>query len=130
MTRRVLADTNTLVSAFMFPGSVPDHALQHILSFDRLVLTNWVLGEFDRIIETKWPTRLASARAGIAALDYDLAEPTAIELQISDLNDQPVLEAAVADGVDIIVTGDKRFFALGLVRPEVLTARQYLDLDA
>lgn len=54
MTRRILADTNILVSAFVFPGSVPDQAFQHILSFDRLVLTDWVLGEFDRIVETKW----------------------------------------------------------------------------
>lgn len=36
----------------------------------------------------------------------------------------------MSNGVNIIVTGDKRFFALGLVRPQVLTARQYLDLDA
>jgi putative PIN family toxin of toxin-antitoxin system len=124
-----LADTNIFVSAFVFPGSVPDQAFQHILSFDRLVVTNWVLGEFDRIVETKWPQRLAAARLFIAALEYDLVEPSAITLQISDPNDQPVLEGAVSGRADIIVTGDKRFFALGLARPQVLTARQYLELQ-
>lgn len=125
--RRVLADTNILVSAFIFPSSVPDQALQHILSFDRLVLTNWILEEFDRIIETKWPERIEAARTMIAALKYELAEPTAIELQISDPNDQPILEAAVTSAVDIIVTGDKRFFALELARPQIVTARQFLS---
>lgn len=128
MTRRILADTNILVSAFVFPGSVPDQAFQYILSFDHLVLTNWILGEFDRIIVRKWPELLVPARAFVSALEYDLAQPSAIELQISDPNDQPVLEAAESNSVDIIVTGDKRFFMLGLDRPQVLTARQYLDL--
>ncbi|WIY83842.1 PIN domain-containing protein [Propionimicrobium sp. PCR01-08-3] len=125
--RRVLADTNIPVSAFIFPSSVPDQALQHILSFDRLVLTNWILEEFDRIIETKWPERIEAARTMIAALKYELAEPTAIELQISDPNGQPILEAAVTSAVDIIVTGDKRFFALELARPQIVTARQFLS---
>ena len=74
MRRRVLADTNILVSAFIFPGSVPDQAFQRILLFDRLVLTNWILGEFVRIIATKWPDRLKPARALLAALDYDINE--------------------------------------------------------
>lgn len=45
-----------------------------------------------------------------------------------DGDDQPILDAAIAGSVDIILTGDKDFHALRLARPQVLTARAYLDL--
>lgn len=129
MTQRVLADTNVLVSALRSPGSVSDQALQRILERDRLVLTGWILTEFIEVIGRKWPERTAVARLLLDGLDFDLVDPAATELVIADPDDQPILDAAVVNGVDIIVTGDRHFHELGLVRPLVLTPRAYLDLE-
>lgn len=43
--------------------------------------------------------------------------------------DQPIVDAAISGGVDIILTGDKDFHALGLVEPRVLDPRAFLDLS-
>lgn len=128
MRRRVLADTNILISAFLFPGSVPDRALQHILTRDHLVLTEWILNEFARVVARNWPNRADAGRAFLEAIDHDLAAPTETALRISDPGDQPILEAAIGGSVDILVTGDKRFFSLGLHRPRILSAREFLEL--
>jgi len=45
-----------------------------------------------------------------------------------DAKDQPILDAAIAAAIDVIVTGDKDFHTLDLTAPLILTPRQYLDL--
>ena len=46
---------------------------------------------------------------------------------ISDPKDAPILNAAILEDVDIVISGDRHFLSLGLERPEVLTAAQYLE---
>jgi predicted nucleic acid-binding protein len=46
---------------------------------------------------------------------------------MSDPDDRPILDAAVAGAIDIIVTGDKAFLSLTLDRPRILTARDFLN---
>jgi predicted nucleic acid-binding protein len=50
-----------------------------------------------------------------------------VSVPISDPDDQPILDAAVAGAVDAIVTGDRAVLSLGLDRPRILTAREFLD---
>ncbi|MGB7980221.1 MAG: PIN domain-containing protein [Candidatus Nanopelagicales bacterium] len=63
----------------------------------------------------------------LAGIDYELASPSGPSVPISDPDDQPILDAAVAGAVDVIVTGDKAFLSAGLERPRILTARGFLD---
>lgn len=98
---RVLLDTNVVFSALLFPASVPAQALSLVIAEEhQLVFTQWVLVE---------PANVASAVA------------------ISDPNDQPILDAAIAAAVDVIVTGDKRFHALDVETPRILTARGFIE---
>ena len=99
--RRVLVDTNVLISALVFPTGVPALAFWHVVAEERLLL---------------------------AGLEYELLPVADLSIPMRDGDDQPILDAAIAGAVDIILTGDKDFHALGLVRPRVLTARAYLDL--
>ncbi len=46
---------------------------------------------------------------------------------MADAADQPIFDAALSAGVDVLVSGDKHFLSLVLDRPEIVTARAFLD---
>jgi len=48
------------------------------------------------------------------------------ESAIRDINDRPILRAAVNAKVDVIITGDKDFLESGIVKPKSLTAAEFL----
>ena len=75
------------------------------------------------VVRGKRPDLLAALDTFMAGVDYELASPGGASVPISDPDDQPILDAAV----DIVVTGDKAFLSLGLDRPRILTARDFLD---
>ena len=127
---RVLVDTNVIISAFLFPNSTPARALALVLGEHRLVLSRWVIDELHEVVERKWPERGPALEGFFLELDYDLAEPGDPSVPISDPKDQPILDAAIAAAVDVIVSGDKHFLSLDLDRPQILTARSFLDTYA
>ena len=124
---RVLIDTNILISALLFPSSVPARALLRAVSEDELVLCDQNIAELREVLRRKAPARLHAAEALLAELSYELI-PAVVNTQktIRDEKDQPILNAAVLYEVDAVVTGDKDFLSLGLARPRCLTAAQYL----
>lgn len=124
---RVLIDTNILISALLFPSSVPARALLRAVSEDEFVLCDQNIAELREVLRRKAPARLPAAEALLAELSYELI-PAVVNTQktIRDEKDQPILNAAVLYEVDAVVTGDKDFLSLGLARPRCLTAAQYL----
>ena len=124
---RVVIDTNILISALLFPSSVPARALLRAVSEDELVLCDQNIAELREVLRRKAPARLPAAEALLAELSYELI-PAVVNTQktIRDEKDQPILNAAVLYEVDAVVTGDKDFLSLGLARPRCLTAAQYL----
>lgn len=123
---RVLVDTNVVISALLFPDSTPARALALVLDEHRLVLTDWIIDELHEVVRRKRPDLLVALDTFLAGIDYELTSPGGASVPISDPDDQPILDA-VAGAVDIVVTGDKAFLSLGLDRPRILTARDFLD---
>lgn len=124
---RVLVDTNVVISALLIPDSTPAQALALVLDEHRLVLTDWIVGELHEVVGRKRPDLLPALEVLLAGIDYELASPGDPSVPISDPDDQPILDAAVAEAVDVILTGDKHFLSLGLERPRILTAREFLE---
>lgn len=87
----------------------------------------WIIDELHIVVGRKRPDLLPSLEALLAAIDYELARPGDPSHPISDPNDQPILDAAVAAAVDVVVTGDRRFLSLGLDSPRILTVRSFLN---
>jgi uncharacterized protein len=125
--RRVLVDTNVLISALVFPTGVPAQAFWHVVTEEHLLLTDWVLDEAHEVVGRKWPDRLGALDLVLAGLEYELLPVGDLSIPMRDEDDQPILDAAIAGTVDIILTGDKDFHALSFERPRVLTPRAYLD---
>lgn len=114
-------------SALLFPNSTPARALALVLDEHRLVLADWIIYELHEVVGRKRPDLLAALDTFLEGIDYQLASPGDPAVPISDPDDQPILDAAVASAVDVILTGDKAFLSLVLDRPRILTARDFLD---
>ena len=69
---RVLIDTNILISALLFPSSVPARALLRAVSEDELVLCDQNIAELREVLRRKAPARLPAAEALLAELSYEL----------------------------------------------------------
>lgn len=124
---RVLLDTNVVISALLFPSSTPATAVQLVLQEHQLVLTEWVLVELREVVARKRPDLLPPLERFLVSVDYEVAEPGASAVPISDPDDQPILDAAIATAVDVLVTGDKHFLALNVDSPQIMTARAFVD---
>jgi putative PIN family toxin of toxin-antitoxin system len=122
----VLVDTNVIVSALVFPGSVPARAMWTVVEQESLVLSDWIVDELRAVVGRKWPDRLPALESLLTAA-RETVVPLGTSVEIRDPGDQPILDAAITASVDVIVTGDKDFLGLALDRPAIMTPRQYLD---
>ena len=129
--RRVVADTNVLISALMFgglPGTFLDMAL---LPAFTLVTSAALLDELDDKLRTKFKVSAEDASTirakltGVAAI----VEPTAVlDAVADDPDDNRVLECAVEGQADCIVSGDRHLLMLGSYGSlPIMTVRQFVD---
>ena len=47
---------------------------------------------------------------------------------IRDIKDRPILRAAIASGVDYLLTGDKDFLEAGIDRPIIINSTDFMEL--
>ncbi len=128
---KILADTNILISALLWPGSKPSKALLHAAKYHNLVLCDRNISEFRDVLKRKAPKALPDAEVFLAEFAYELIP--AIENPqklIRDAKDRPILNAAIVAGVDIILTGDKDFLSLNMDHPRPMTVAEYLKEEA
>lgn len=129
---KVFLDTNILFSAILFPGSIPDKALQKALCYPYEAVTcDYVLDELRRNIKKKFPNKINALEKFFVALafnitivnvSYDTDDPT---IEIRDKNDKPVLKAAIESNCDILISGDKDFLEANLIHPKAITATDF-----
>jgi putative PIN family toxin of toxin-antitoxin system len=125
---KILADTNILISALLWPNSKPAAALLHAARYHELVLCDRNIFELRDVLGRKASQALADVDVFLAELAYELVPvPEYPQKLISDPKDQPILNAAIIAGVDIIISGDKHFLNLDMERPRTMTAAQYLE---
>jgi putative PIN family toxin of toxin-antitoxin system len=113
---KVVADTNVLVSALIFPGGSPEAVYR--LALERrveLVTTRPLLAELGRVLTEKFAWEPERAEEAVAQLVRvaEIVEPTEAVFEIeADPADNRVLEAAAECGADAIVSGDRHLLAL------------------
>lgn len=123
---RVMADTNIYISTLLFPASLPAKVLLHISEKHTLVLCDHIVAEIRDVVSRKRPDLLADVDILLAQLSCEMVvAPKESGQRISDPKDQPILNAAIMAGVDVIVSGDKHFLALDMERPKPMSAADF-----
>lgn len=113
---RVLIDANVLISAALNPNSVPFQAYVKAASYpNHGLICEQNVDEMKRIFNKKFPNRLTSLDKflSVALLTLELVpiptDENIYETQIRDVNDRPILRAAMEAKADALLTGDKDF---------------------
>lgn len=130
---RILIDTNVLISAALNSNSVPFQAYAKATTYPHHgLICEQNVDEIKRIFNKKFPNRLAALDKflSIAFLTLELV-PIPIcenisETRIRDVNDRPILRAAINAKADILLTGDKDFLESGLETPLIMTPAELL----
>lgn len=133
---RVLIDTNVLISAALNADGVPYQAYVKASSYpNRGLICKQNIEEIKRIFSKKFPKHLTALDKflSIALLTLELVPvPTdehVSESQIRDVNDRPILRAAIGAKADVLLTGDKDFLEADLENPIILTPTKFLAMD-
>jgi uncharacterized protein len=117
---KVVADTNILVSALIFPGGPPEGFYRLALEGRiTLVTSPPLLAELGRILTEKFGWQGERTEEALQQL-IRLAEIVDPDEVITDIEADPadnrVLEAAATGNVTAIVSGDQHLLALGVWR--------------
>ena len=130
---RCFIDTNILISAGLFPESVPALALEKALTPPHVaVVCDYALSEMHRVTNRKFPHRSRELDTLLYRLLYTVdrvATPNDThddELKIRDINDRPLLRAALEAKVDVFITGDRDFLESTITNPKIITASEFV----
>ncbi len=130
---RVLIDTNVLISAALNADGVPFQAYVKAASYPHhALICEQNVDEMKRIFNRKFPNRIAALDRFLstALLTLELiptpTEESDLEMKIRDLDDRPILRAAVEANADILLTGDRDFLESGLEKPLVMTPAEFM----
>lgn len=132
---RILFDTNVLISAVLNSNGIPAKAIFKSFETDRFIVCQINIDEFREKIGTKFKSKETEMERFLKLIETFaevLKVPDRIafsERKIRDVNDRPILRAALAGDVDIIVTGDKDFLEANISYPLIMSPMEFLDYD-
>lgn len=132
---RVLIDTNILISAALSNKGTPYQAFVKAVSYpNHGLMCEQNIDEMRRIFNRKFPQKISALESflSLALLTLEVIPMPVIEYdtenQIRDINDRPILRAALYANADILLTGDKDFLESGLQKPQILTAAEFINI--
>ena len=131
---RVLIDTNILISAALSSSGTPYKAFVKAVSYpNHGMVCEQNIDELRRVFNRKFPHKLQALDAflSIALLTLELVpmpvEENLLEGKIRDIDDRPILRAAIMAKADILLTGDKDFLESGIKYPQIMTAAEFVS---
>lgn len=107
----VVLDTNTLVSAALRSGSIPDRALRFAVSQETILISEAVLLEYDEVLARAKFARILTSEKRISFLALLSAvaivvDAPAVVTDCRDRKDNKFLDLALAGHADLIISGD------------------------
>jgi len=126
---RVMVDTNVILPAIIKRNSIPDLVLTYVCENHDLILCEYIIKECYDVAERRFSARLYVLDQLFSKLRYEIVtEPKLCEIEIRDKKDQPILNAALGNDVEILITGDKHFLELELNALKVCTPSAFIDI--
>ena len=133
---RVLIDSNILISSAYSKGSIPHQAfIKAVEPPYQGLICEQSLEELRRVYTRKLPDKIHIFERFIAAalsvVEFIPVPPSKHpdEDEIRDIDDRPILRAAIKAGADILLSGDKDFTESAITNPKIMTAAQFIQMD-
>ena len=133
---RCFIDTNILISAGLFPDSVPAKTLQKALSPpNTAIVCDYSLDEMHRVINKKFPAKARDLDLFLYRLLFTVelvSTPVSVhdsEAEIRDIKDRPILRTALKANADVLITGDKDFLDSAVTNPIIISAAGFMQLS-
>jgi len=128
---QVMLDTNILISAFIFKSKTMNTLIKKLSEEHEIIMLSYCIEELKELINIKFNIDTKKLENFLKSFPYKLVIPKMDNnekiFNIRDENDYIILHTAIIEDVDILITGDKDFKAVEIERPEILTAREFLD---
>ena len=129
---RIMIDTNIIISAILFPNSMPSRFVEEVTSKHNIVLCSHIIDELHRVFNKKFKDKLLYLEKFLSKFSFELVyTPQDIKIEkyptIRDVADLPILVSAIIEDIDVIVTGDKDFFDVEIEKPEIITVKEYFE---
>jgi putative PIN family toxin of toxin-antitoxin system len=121
---RILADTNIIVSAILFPNSVVARVWSYIIGHHHVIIANYSIGELKTVFQRKFPDDIEALHRFLAHLACEIVEAEQPDIEIPSIRDKtdlPILVAAIVANADILLTGDKDFTDIPLNKPVIMS---------
>lgn len=124
---RIVFDTNVMLSAIHFSGSVSQKFAQAASAKHELYSSAQIIDEFEEVARRDFnysDNEVATVRIAISTLFKTVFPTEKLKVVIEDPDDDKVLECAVACAASLIVSYDghllklKEFNGINIVRPE------------
>ncbi|MCL2336980.1 MAG: putative toxin-antitoxin system toxin component, PIN family [Firmicutes bacterium] len=134
---RCLIDTNILVSASLFPTSVPAQAyFKAVTAPNTGMVCDYSVDEMRRVYNKKFPHKIHMMEKFLsmmllsAKIVHTPPEEESLddEAAISDIKDRPILRAAVKSNAEVLISGDRHFLDSGLKHPKIMSPSDFLKL--
>lgn len=131
---RVLIDTNVLVSAALNAKGTPFKAYIKAATYpNHGLICEQNVDEIKRIFNKKFPDKIAAldkflslALMTLELIPVPMNEKMA-ESQIRDVDDRPILRAAIEAKADVLLTGDRDFLESGVKNPMIMTPTEFVE---
>lgn len=129
---RIMLDTNIWISLFVFKGKGFEELIQKVVLQHTLVMSPYIINELFEVIYKKFPGKTDALDFFLSKIPYEIVVNTRenqkdINVNIRDKNDREILISAILANVDLFISGDKDFEDVTLLKPEILTPKEFLD---
>jgi putative PIN family toxin of toxin-antitoxin system len=115
--RRIVFDTNVVLSGSLNPESIPARAVEAGFRNGEVLISSRILEEFEQVLSRPWFNRYAplEMRQGYLRSFFSAAKPVVVVdtvIDCRDPRDNMFLELALSGRADVIVTGDTDLLCL------------------
>jgi putative PIN family toxin of toxin-antitoxin system len=132
---RVVFDTNVIVSALMFPRSLPRQAFNIAYSTDNILLSTATILELEEVLRRKKFDKYLSMEERVQFIARFFVDAEIIEIKekitaCRDRKDDKFLELAVNGNANYIITGDQDLLVLNPFQDiAIISVSDYLSLS-
>lgn len=130
---KAFIDTDVFYSVVLKPESWSNRALQNAFFQCEAITSDYVVNDLKRNIEKYFPGNFWRVDQFFQSAKYRLTvvdtpeNRVEEEVSVRDINDHPIVSAAVTEQADIIISNDNDLKAVGFAEPRVLNAAEFLE---